>query len=132
MVLRGGRLRPNYDAESLRDTEARLVQAGLPSCFMVDCSHANSGKQHARQEDVWRSVIEQRCAGNRKLIGAMLESNLSEGNQPIPQNPAELRYGVSITDACLGWEATERLLRQGAAELKQAQQQPSATTPVTA
>ena len=84
---------------------------------MVDCSHANSGKQHARQEDVWRSLTEQRRAGNCALIGAMVESYLEEGNQPIPQLPAQLRYGVSVTDSCLGWEATERMLRQGHAAL---------------
>jgi 3-deoxy-7-phosphoheptulonate synthase len=78
---------------------------------MVDCSHANSGKQHARQEEVWRSVVDQRLGGNRAIIGMMVESYLKEGNQPFPQNPAQLCYGVSITDACLGWEATERLLR---------------------
>jgi 3-deoxy-7-phosphoheptulonate synthase len=117
IVLRGGRLRTNYDAESLREAEARLTESGLPAVLMVDCSHANSGKQHARQEDVWRSLIEQRLSGNTALIGAMVESNLQEGNQPIPQNPSDLRYGVSITDSCLGWEATERMLRQGHAAL---------------
>src|SRR5207248_1918486 len=85
---------------------------------MVDCSHANSGKQHARQEEVWRNIIEQRVAGRRSIIGAMLESHLNEGNQPFPQEPAQLRYGVSITDACLGWEATERLVRWGAEALR--------------
>ncbi len=113
VVLRGGRLRTNYDAESIREAEARLAQAGLPPVMMVDCSHANSEKQHARQEDVWHNVIEQRAAGTRSLIGLMVESNLFEGNQPIPKNPAELRYGVSISDACLGWEATERMMRWG-------------------
>jgi len=117
IVLRGGRLRTNYDAESLREAETRLTETGLPSVLMVDCSHANSGKQHARQEEVWRNLIEQRLAGNAALIGAMIESNLHEGNQPIPKNLAELRYGISITDSCLGWEATERMLRQGHAAL---------------
>ncbi len=84
---------------------------------MVDCSHANSGKQHARQEDVWRSVVRQRVAGNRSLIGLMVESHLQEGNQPFPEKPAELRYGVSITDACISWETTERMLRWGYVEL---------------
>ena len=111
LVLRGGRGRTNYDAESLREAEERLKQAGLPPVLMVDCSHANSGKQHARQEEVWHSVIEQRAAGARSIIGAMLESYLEEGCQPFPKDPAELRYGVSITDACVGWEATERMLR---------------------
>jgi 3-deoxy-7-phosphoheptulonate synthase len=80
---------------------------------MVDCSHANSGKQPARQEDVWRSLIEQRISGTQSLIGAMLESYLFEGTQPVARNLAELRYGVSITDACISWETTERLLRWG-------------------
>jgi 3-deoxy-7-phosphoheptulonate synthase len=118
VVLRGGRARPNYDAESLREAEMKLTTAGLPAVLMVDCSHANSGKQHARQEDVWRNVIEQRIAGRNSIIGAMLESNLNEGNQPFPQAPAKLRYGVSITDACLGWEATERILRWGCEQLR--------------
>jgi len=117
VVLRGGRLRTNYDSESLRDAEVQLAKASLPPVLMVDCSHANSGKQHARQEDVWRSLVEQRMAGNRALIGAMVESYLQEGNQPISKVPTDLRYGVSITDACLGWEATERMLRQAHAAL---------------
>jgi 3-deoxy-7-phosphoheptulonate synthase len=113
VVLRGGRARTNYDARSIRAAEEKLKQEGLPPVLMVDCSHANSGKQHAKQEDVWRSVIQQRVAGTRSLIGLMVESNLNEGNQPIPKNPADLRYGVSITDSCLGWETTERMLRWG-------------------
>jgi 3-deoxy-7-phosphoheptulonate synthase len=117
VVLRGGRSRTNYDAASLHDAESKLRQAGLPPVLMVDCSHANSGKQHARQEIVWRSVIEQRVAGSRSLIGAMMESFLHEGNQPFPKEPAQLRYGVSITDACLDWDTTERILRWGAEQL---------------
>lgn len=113
IVLRGGRSRPNYDAASIRETEIKLTQAGLPAVLMVDCSHANSGKQPARQEEVWRSIIKQRATGARSVIGAMLESNLNEGNQPFPKSPADLRYGVSITDACIGWDTTERLLRWG-------------------
>ena len=111
IVLRGGRTRPNYDATSLAEAEEHLTKAGLPPVLMVDCSHANSGKQHTRQEEVWRSVIGQRVEGNRAIIGIMVESYLEEGNQPFPRPLAELRYGVSITDACLGWEATERMLR---------------------
>ncbi len=122
VVLRGGRLQTNYDAESIRDAEKKLTQAGLRPGLMVDCSHANSAKQHARQEDVWRSVIEQRVAGTRSLIGLMVESYLQEGSQPFPQDPAKLKYGFSITDACLGWEATERMLRRGHAELQKAKQ----------
>ena len=120
IVLRGGRTRPNYDATSLREAEAKLTQAGLPAVLMVDCSHANSGKQHARQEEVWHSALEQRVAGNRSLIGMMVESYLQEGNQPFPKNPAELRYGISITDACVGWQVTERMLRWGCEALAKA------------
>ncbi len=111
IVLRGGRTRTNYDAASLREAELKLKAARLPAVLMVDCSHANSGKQHGRQEEVWHSVLEQRRAGNPALIGLMVESYLEEGSQPFPKRAAELRYGVSITDACLGWEATERMLR---------------------
>jgi 3-deoxy-7-phosphoheptulonate synthase len=120
VVLRGGRSRPNYDAESIREAEMKLTQAGLPPVLMVDCSHANSAKQHSRQEEVWRSVIEQRSAGTRSLIGMMVESYLNEGNQPFPRPRSELRYGVSITDACIGWDVTERMLRSGAETLAKA------------
>ncbi|MSU57099.1 MAG: 3-deoxy-7-phosphoheptulonate synthase [Pedosphaera sp.] len=113
VVLRGGRARTNYDAESIRDAEATLKKHNLPPVMMVDCSHANSEKQFARQEDVWRNVIEQRLGGTRSLIGVMLESYLSEGAQPFPKPVNELRYGVSITDACVSWETTERMLRWG-------------------
>ena len=113
VVLRGGRLQPNYDPESIRQAEAALAKAKLPPVLMVDCSHANSGKQPARQEDVWRSLIDQRLAGNKSIMSAMIESHLLEGAQPIPKNLAELRYGVSITDPCMSWQTTERMLRWG-------------------
>jgi len=118
VVLRGGRARTNYDAESIREAEATLKKCGLPPVLMVDCSHANSAKQHARQEDVWHSVIEQRVAGTRSLIGMMVESNLHEGSQPFPRPASELTYGVSITDACINWETTERMLRWGHEQLR--------------
>ena len=114
VVLRGGRAATNYDAKSIADAEAKLKQWGLPPVLMVDCSHANSGKQPARQEDVWHSIIEQRMTGTKSLIGAMIESYLCEGAQPIPKTRADLRYGISITDACISWETTERMLRWGA------------------
>lgn len=113
VVLRGGRAQTNYDAKSIADAEAKLTQAKLRPVMMVDCSHANSGKQPARQEDVWKSIIDQRIGGTKSLIGAMIESYLQEGAQPIPNNPCELRYGVSITDACISWDTTERVLRWG-------------------
>ncbi len=117
IVLRGGRARTNYDAPSLQEAESRLLAAGLPPVIKVDCSHANSGKIPARQEEVWHSIIQQRAAGNTSLIGAMIESYLKEGTQPIPKKISDLIYGVSITDACVSWEMTERMLRWGFQEL---------------
>ncbi|MGA2802178.1 MAG: 3-deoxy-7-phosphoheptulonate synthase [Verrucomicrobiota bacterium] len=113
IVLRGGRTQTNYDAKSIRKAEEKLKSEKLPPVLMVDCSHANSGKQHAKQETVWRSVIQQHAGGTHSLIGMMVESNINEGNQPIPKNPADLRYGVSLTDSCINWETTERMLRWG-------------------
>jgi 3-deoxy-7-phosphoheptulonate synthase len=113
VVLRGGRAKTNYDAESIRAAEGTLKSEKLPPVLMVDCSHANSEKKFAKQEDVWRSVIQQRIEGTQSLIGLMVESHLHEGNQPIPEDLKALRYGVSITDSCIGWETTERMLRWG-------------------
>jgi len=118
VVLRGGRARTNYDAASIAEAAAQLQKAGLPDGLMVDCSHANSAKQHARQEEVWQNLISQRVEGCLPLIGVMIESHLFEGNQPIPADLQGLRYGVSLTDACLGWEVTERMLRHGAERLR--------------
>ena len=113
VVLRGGRAKTNYDAESIRAAEQKLISEKLPPVLMVDCSHANSEKKFAKQEDVWRSVIQQRIEGTRSLIGLMIESNLLEGSQPIPNDLKDLLYGVSLTDSCIGWETTERMLRWG-------------------
>jgi 3-deoxy-7-phosphoheptulonate synthase len=120
VVLRGGRAKTNYDAESIRAAEEKLKSEKLPPVLMVDCSHANSEKKFAKQEDVWRSVIQQRIEGTQSLIGLMVESHLHEGNQPIPENLKALRYGVSITDSCIGWETTERMLRWGYEALSKA------------
>ena len=122
VVLRGGRLRTNYDPPSIAEAARGLTAVGLPAALMVDCSHANSGKHHARQELVWQSLLEQRRAAQAAgkaspIIGAMLESYLEGGKQPIPARHDSIRYGVSITDACLGWKETESLLRTAAAEV---------------
>ncbi|MBI5773700.1 MAG: 3-deoxy-7-phosphoheptulonate synthase [Verrucomicrobia bacterium] len=113
VVLRGGRVRTNFDPESIAEACAQLRKHSLPEALMVDCSHANSAKQHAKQEEVWQSLIAQRAAGNDAIIGAMVESHLHEGSQPIPKDLTLLRHGVSVTDACIGWETTERMLRHG-------------------
>ena len=85
---------------------------------MVDCSHGNSRKNHTRQLEVLSSVSEQIEQGNQSIIGVMIESNLCEGNQPIPDDLEEIKYGVSITDACIDWDTTAAALRELAAKVK--------------
>lgn len=114
LVLRGGHAGPNYDEQSVAAACAALQRQGIESRIMIDCSHANSGKNPLRQPAVLESVIAQRVAGDSSLRGVMLESHLFDGCQSLS---GELRYGVSITDGCLGWEATERMLRQAARSL---------------
>jgi 3-deoxy-7-phosphoheptulonate synthase len=109
IVLRGGK-RPNYDPISMAEARLGLIEHKLPEAIMVDCSHANSWKKFQGQEMAWRSVVEQRVAGNETLVGLMLESNLFEGNQKFSSDPSNLAYGVSITDECISWETTERLV----------------------
>lgn len=111
IVLRGGNGRPNYFPEDIARTGELLEKAGLGKGIMVDCSHANSGKDHTRQEEVLASVCTQIAAGNRSIRAVMIESFLGAGNQPIPENPAGLKYGVSVTDQCVDWANTERMLR---------------------
>ncbi|ALC17220.1 3-deoxy-D-arabinoheptulosonate-7-phosphate synthase [Desulfuromonas soudanensis] len=118
IVLRGGNDRPNYRAEDIRKTEELLGKSGLPTAIMVDCSHANSYKNHERQEEVLSDVINQIVAGNRSICSVMIESYLEAGNQPIAKSLKELAYGVSITDKCVDWATTERMLRHAHAELK--------------
>jgi len=117
IVLRGGNDRPNYSQEDIAKTEEMLAKAGLLQSIMVDCSHANSCKDHTRQEEVLHNVLEQLTAGNRTISSVMIESFLEDGNQPLG-DPTRLRYGVSITDKCVGWETTERMLRHAHATLK--------------
>ncbi len=115
LVLRGGHGAPNYDAASVAEARRALEKQGIAPRIMVDCSHANSRKDPLRQPAVLESVIEQRLAGDRSLRGVMLESHLFDGCQPLSD---ELRYGVSITDGCLGWTATEQMLRLAAQRLQ--------------
>lgn len=112
IVLRGGRDGTNYESEKSAIAAEQLRKANLPAALMVDCSHANSGKDPACQPTVWRSLLDQRAAGRTDLIGAMLESNLGGGAQPLKTNLSELQYGVSITDACMDWETTRQLLTE--------------------
>jgi len=110
LVLRGGNQGPNFGSDSIAEAKARLEKAGVRSQMMVDCSHGNSNKDHTQQGAAFKDVIAQKAAGDRDIIGLMLESNLNEGNQKLCENPADLQYGVSITDACIGWTETEALL----------------------
>ena len=116
LILRGG-AQPNYDSVAVAQAEAELATAKLPVNIVVDCSHANSRKNHALQGLVLKDVVGQILDGNQSIKGVMLESNLFEGNQKLG-NPKDLVYGVSITDACLGWEATKEGLREAAQRLK--------------
>ncbi len=110
LMLRGGRSGSNYSPEVMEEARKLMEKAGLPPRIIVDCSHANSGKDPTRQSIVWRDVLEQRRAGDRSIVGMMLESNIHPGSQAMQSDRTKLAYGVSVTDACIGWEETERLL----------------------
>jgi 3-deoxy-7-phosphoheptulonate synthase len=114
IVLRGGKATgPNYDPDHIQTLEQKMEKMGVSPNIMVDCSHANSGYDPERQVNACRSVAEQRRRGVDSLVGIMLESNIKSGKQTlIPGNANALRYGVSVTDACLGWEETVELLRE--------------------
>ncbi|MGC9519438.1 MAG: 3-deoxy-7-phosphoheptulonate synthase [Desulfuromonadaceae bacterium] len=111
IVLRGGGGKPNYRKEDIAETERQLKERNLPAAIMVDCSHANSNKDHTRQPIVAREVMDQIEAGNTSIRALMIESNIECGNQPIDTAP-KLRYGVSVTDKCISWKDTEALLRE--------------------
>jgi 3-deoxy-7-phosphoheptulonate synthase len=100
-----------------------MLAAGLAPRLLVDCSHANSGKQHQLQRHVLRNVIQQRLDGAASIVGFMLESNIYEGNQRLAEDPSQLEYGVSITDSCMGWEETERIIRYAHSELVRGRQE---------
>ncbi|WP_428387823.1 3-deoxy-7-phosphoheptulonate synthase [Mucisphaera sp.] len=113
VILRGGAERPNYDPENVAEASEKLRSAGLPAGLMVDCSHANSYKKHEQQQAVWDSILDQRQKDDCPITGVMIESNLEPGRQNIPDDLAQLTYGVSVTDECIGWDKTAELLEQG-------------------
>ena len=117
VILRGGDEGSNYHPQDIASAAERLRQAKMNPLLMVDCSHANSGKKFAQQQVVWESLIQQRAAGTDSIIGMMIESNLFEGKQSIPDDTAKLKYGVSVTDECIGWDQTVEMLRQGYEQL---------------
>ena len=116
VILRGGKS-PNFDRESVKRCEEELNKAGHEDNIMIDCSHGNSQKNHKKQIEVLNDVAKQLQQGNKSIIGVMIESNLEEGNQPIPDDLEEIRPGVSVTDACISWETTESVLRNFAKEV---------------
>lgn len=120
IVLRGGSAGPNYDSVHVKLCEEALAGAGIPQNIMVDCSHANSNKQPELQPLVVEDVGNQILKGNRSIVGLMIESNINPGNQPIPANLDELRYGVSVTDGCIGWDTTAQCLRELRERLREA------------
>ncbi len=117
LILRGGGGRPNYDAANVLRAESALVHAGLAPNIVVDSSHANSLKDHNRQPGVFRDCVEQIVGGNRSIVGLMAESNLNGGQQAIPADRSLLQYGVSVTDACVDWDTTERMVTSAAEAL---------------
>jgi 3-deoxy-7-phosphoheptulonate synthase len=118
VVLRGGDGRPNYDTVSVQMAEQALNKAKLPANIVVDCSHANSYKKPELQPLVMADVVNQVRLGNKSLLGVMIESNIVAGNQSIPADLAQLKYGCSVTDACIDWEATETMIRDAATLLR--------------
>ena len=118
IVLRGGDGRPNYDTVSIAMVEQALTKARLPRNIVVDCSHANSFKKPELQPLVMADIVNQVRLGNQSLIGVMIESNIEAGNQPIPVDLSQLRYGCSVTDACVDWDTTEKMIRNAAVLLR--------------
>ena len=140
VILRGGKSGTNYDAESIKEAKAKLTKAGMSHRLMVDCSHGNSEKNHRNQPKVAKALAEQIANGEDSIMGVMIESHINEGqyrpmdcsvsvppltictyagNQKVPkEGKAGLKYGVSITDACIGWEDTEVVLADLAAAVK--------------
>lgn len=119
VVLRGGNGKPNYDSVSVAVCEQELTKAKVTPNIMVDCSHANSNKNHELQTLVMENVSNQILEGNKSIIGLMVESNIGAGNQSIPANLCDLKYGVSVTDACIDWVTTENAIRKMRDALKE-------------
>ncbi len=112
VILRGSRLGPNYDEQSVTKTIDIMRGSKLAPAVMIDCSHANSGSDYTKQRAVWQTGLAMRKAGIRQMIGMMVESNLLEGKQSLGTDLSTLKYGVSVTDACVGWDETVAMLEE--------------------
>jgi 3-deoxy-7-phosphoheptulonate synthase len=110
IILRGGGGKPNFDAMSVKIAEEKFKEVNLPAKIVIDCSHGNCNKDHRLQSAVFENVIQQILDGNKSIVGLMLESHLYEGNQPLSSNLEKLKYGVSVTDKCIGWNETEKII----------------------
>lgn len=117
-VLRGGDDGPNYDAASVAEALSVLEKGGVSKAIVIDASHANCSKDFEKMPSVFEDVVEQRVAGNTSVVGAMLESNLVEGNQKILEDVSAMTWGQSVTDPCISWEVTEKILRRAAERLR--------------
>jgi 3-deoxy-7-phosphoheptulonate synthase len=120
VVLRGGR-KPNYDRGSIEECTRMLASAALEPRVMVDCSHAQTSKDYSKQPEVFRTLVDQVSAGSSAIMGAMLESNLEAGSQPVNSDRSKLKYGVSVTDPCIDWPTTEHCLLEAAEMLTASQ-----------
>src|SRR5210317_887308 len=118
VVLRGGSNGPNYDSVHVAQCEHALLEGGVNNNIMIDCSHANSNKDPNVQPLVMKDVTHQIMEGNQSIIGVMIESNINAGNQSIPKDLSELKYGVSVTDACIDWTTTETAILEMADKLR--------------
>ena len=110
--MRGGGGRSNYDSVNVKLCEDQLSKAKLAANIVVDCSHGNSMKDHNLQSLVLENCTNQILEGNRSIVGVMLESNIEAGNQAVPKDLSQLKYGVSVTDACVDWTTTESMIRE--------------------
>ncbi|MDD2365459.1 MAG: 3-deoxy-7-phosphoheptulonate synthase [Desulfuromonadaceae bacterium] len=119
IVLRGGSRKANYYTEDITHSEEQLTKNGLVPTIMVDCSHGNSNKDYQKQPEVLSCIVDQILAGNNSISGVMIESNLEAGSQKIPADISQLKYGVSITDACIDWATTEKILLEAHGRLQQ-------------
>lgn len=111
IIMRGGSGGPNYYEECIEEAGDLLTKIGVTPSVIIDCSHANSGKKSDLQSRVFRAALDLRSRGHQAVRGVMLESNINSGSQPIPEDLSQLKYGVSVTDACISWEETQSLIK---------------------
>ncbi|MEM9281073.1 MAG: 3-deoxy-7-phosphoheptulonate synthase [Verrucomicrobiota bacterium] len=116
-VLRGGEKGPNFDATSVNEAIAEMEAGGVLPSLVIDASHANCSKDFEKMPEVFEAIVSQRAEGNSRVVGAMLESNLVEGNQKILEDRSAMTWGQSVTDPCISWETTERIVREAAERL---------------